>query len=474
MASRTERQGHGFDYEQAFLAKCLDLEQSAVYTSEYDAVCGDIKLQIKCIKHGCAIELGDYFRNKSKTNDFILVVGFWKDKKDNIIEEHIYRVDHSAFVSNLSYSNDIAMVAEMRLISNLKSDDERWKTFCNHHKDEYKKNNNKIDIRFKRDHKTQKRIQCAISWENFTNWFPSQFSRITFEQLQEMVNDIKSKNNNLSEMSETSVQSTGLSRSTVDQYYTKSSIAKHYIDKFNDIIKPDIDATIMEPSAGSGSFSDVLTDMFSKVLCYDIEPRKPYITKEDFLQLDTSQLTNVHCVGNPPFGRQSSLAKKFIKKCCSFSNSVSFILPKSFKKPSFDRVFPLQFHKVFEEDCPRNSFLVNEVEYDVPCVFQIWVKKDSPRVQEVPQEPIGYEFVKKDASPDIAVRRVGFYSGKAYVEHAEKSIQSHYFIKFNNNVDVDSFIEQFNKLELEFNNTVGARSISKTEFIKLINAQLTM
>jgi hypothetical protein len=42
----------------------------------------------------------------------------------------------------------------------------------------------------------------------------------------------------------------------------------------------------------------------------------------------------IHIIGNPPFGRQSSTAIKFIKKSCLFCNSLSFILPKSFKKDS--------------------------------------------------------------------------------------------------------------------------------------------
>ena len=45
----------------------------------------------------------------------------------------------------------------------------------------------------------------------------------------------------------------------------------------------------------------------------------------------------IHVIGNPPFGRQSSLAIKFIKKSCSFSDTISFILPKSFKKDSMKK-----------------------------------------------------------------------------------------------------------------------------------------
>ena len=68
------------------------------------------------------------------------------------------------------------------------------------------------------------------------------------------------------------------------------------------------------------------------------------------------------------------LNEKKCKKSCNFCNSISFILPKSFKKDSLKKSFPLNFHLIYEGDLPDKSFLVDGVEYDVPCVFQIWEK----------------------------------------------------------------------------------------------------
>ena len=67
---------------------------------------------------------------------------------------------------------------------------------------------------------------------------------------------------------------------------------------------------------------------------------------------------NIHIIGNPPFGRQSSMAIKFIKKCCSFANSISFILPKSFKKDSMKKYFEKHYHLIYEMDLlDKISFL---------------------------------------------------------------------------------------------------------------------
>lgn len=188
-----ERQRHGFEYEcrkldEFGLVKCKN------YISEYDALMGNICVQIKCIKYGCAIELGDYFRNKRKNQDFILIIGFWKGTKSNIVEEAIYYIDHKEFVSNMKYDNDAQIVAEMSLITNLHEDDKRWKEFRVKYTKDYKCNNNCIDIRFKRDHKTQKRIQCAISWKNYNNWCVNTFTKLSNEKFEEMLNDLNNNN----------------------------------------------------------------------------------------------------------------------------------------------------------------------------------------------------------------------------------------------------------------------------------------
>ncbi len=271
-------------------------------------------------------------------------------------------------------------------------------------------------------------------------------------------------------------QSVGLNRNTKDKFYTKPEIAAKYIDLFLNFVNPVFSDTIIEPSAGTGSFSDILKTKEYNILCYDIEPTKDYIHKTDFLSLETSQFKDniFHCIGNPPFGRQSSLAKRFIKQCCEFSSSVAFILPKSFKKQAFYKAFPLHFHKVYEEDCPSHSFLVNEKEHDVPCVFQIWIKKEYKRDVEDMPTPNGFKYVSQADDPDFALRRVGFYAGKASSDYHSKNKQSHYFIKLDNKDNgSEALIEKLNQHVYDTNNTVGAKSISKAEFTKVLNSLIT-
>lgn len=170
------RQQHGFEFEKNIIDE-YKLETTSDYTHKYDAYYKKIPIQIKCIKYGCSIDLADYTRNKSKKEDFILVIGFWKNTKENIVKTYSLYIDHKKYVEQMSFEYDKVMISDMKLITNLKVDDDNWKTFCKKYKDLYP-SCNMIKLRFKRDHKTQKRIQCSISWKNFNNWFLKEFKQI--------------------------------------------------------------------------------------------------------------------------------------------------------------------------------------------------------------------------------------------------------------------------------------------------------
>lgn len=281
---------------------------------------------------------------------------------------------------------------------------------------------------------------------------------------------------------------TGLKRDTLDKFYTKKEVSKKCVDLFIQKINPKSKDIIIEPSAGDGSFLEHLSiPYFLNLEAYDIEPENEKIVKKDFLTyIPTKKETSskIHIIGNPPFGRQSSLAKKFIKKSCEFCDSLSFILPKSFKKDSMIKTFPLKFHLIYSEDLKENSFVINNnVEHNVPCVFQIWIKKEQNREVKENIIPINYEFIKHESLKDllkdmsskvISFRRVGVNAGDICKENLlEKSSQSHYFIKFSKEFDLDNFIKNYKKIKGELivksEDTVGPKSISKNELNELFS-----
>lgn len=267
-------------------------------------------------------------------------------------------------------------------------------------------------------------------------------------------------------------QTTGLKRKTTDKYYTSKTAVKECMKLVNNKIKIGPTDLCVEPSAGNGSFIESIKSMFTNYKFYDLEPDNMEIIKQDYLTFDYSELHKegkIHIIGNPPFGRQSSLAIKFIKKSCEFANTISFILPKSFKKESLKKCFPLNFHLETEYDLPNDSFLVDDKSYNVPCVFQIWVKKDTHRLLPIKYVPFKYQFVKKDVDHDISFRRVGINAGDINRITEQKSEQSHYFIKFDNVLTDDLFNKLYNINYSCKDNTVGPRSISKQELMKEFN-----
>ena len=134
--------------------------------------------------------------------------------------------------------------------------------------------------------------------------------------------------------------------------------------------------------------------------------------------------------------------------------------------------FSNNFHLIFEVDLSEKSFLVNGIECDVPCIFQIWESKTELRAKVKKIDPLNFKFVDKESSPDISFRRVGVNAGTIMTDIDDKSPQSHYFIKFTNNNMIDDNIKKLKSITFEFNNTVGPKSISKPELIKEFNRLL--
>ena len=272
-------------------------------------------------------------------------------------------------------------------------------------------------------------------------------------------------------------QDVGLLRNTMDKYYTKPSVVKECIEHIQKYIQFNKEDLIIEPSAGNGSFINDIKRLTANYLFYDLEPENAEIIKQDYLTFDytciQTRYPKVHVVGNPPFGRQSSIAIKFIKKSCEYCNSLSFILPKSFKKDSLKKHFPLDYHLIYEYDIPDNSFLVDDTEHNVPCVFQIWEKRAFNREITKKLIPCGYMFVNKHDTPDISFRRVGVYAGKISKEIDDKSEQSHYFIKFDEKIS-DEFYNILSNIQFDCkDNTVGPKSISKQELMSKYNESFT-
>ncbi|WP_396189995.1 hypothetical protein [Flavobacterium sp.] len=256
----------------------------------------------------------------------------------------------------------------------------------------------------------------------------------------------------------------------MDKFYTKPEIARKCCEIIlkHKLINAEKDL-IIEPSAGAGSFIGPIKNVLraKHSIFYDIAPAHKKIKKQNFLTLIPYTKRRVHIVGNPPFGFRGSLAIKFIKKASTFCDTFSFILPRSFKKPSMKKSVPSNFCLICTHMLPKYSFIKDGLPYDVPCVFQIWKKSKGQKYIMKTLRPVGYTFARTGLNADFAVRRVGFNAGKISQYNLEVlNKNTHYFVKLNDTYDLEKIkdIESRSKKDV-----AGPYSISKREIIRKLN-----
>ena len=193
-----------------------------------------------------------------------------------------------------------------------------------------------------------------------------------------------------------------------DQYYTKAEVAKACVNMLN-LSEYDY---IVESAAGRGDFFNLLPE--DKRIGFDIDPKHKDITEADFLELDFKPPEGkILSIGNPPFGKNASLAYAFFEKSAEHSDCIAFILPRTFRKPSMINRLNRSFHLESEVLLDLSSFYVDIGEgpedYLVPCVYQIWRKRDYDRdVIEQESEHPDFSFLKKKTDYDYSDALVKF------------------------------------------------------------------
>ena len=100
------------------------------------------------------------------------------------------------------------------------------------------------------------------------------------------------------------MQDTGKFRNTRDQFYTKPCVAKECIEH---LPKSD-EYTFIEPSAGDGSFYNILG---RDTIGVDTDPKCQGLIKADFLKWSPPPSKRKYSRWNPPFRRQSCLRKHY-------------------------------------------------------------------------------------------------------------------------------------------------------------------
>lgn len=236
----------------------------------------------------------------------------------------------------------------------------------------------------------------------------------------------------------------------LDKFYTKPEIAELCIRAVPGINTYDL---ILEPSAGSGSFSNQIP----KCIAMDIAPEGEGICTQDYLEFVLpANCGRVLVIGNPPFGTRSSLAKSFIRHSIDLgASTIAFILPNTFNKLSNQKVFPPNWRLIKIIPLSGVNFTKDDKEYYVPCSFYIWTKEAGEvnlRATEFPQVP-EFSFCVRGSKEASFV--LNGNSGKIKDLNEVTNSKSEHYIKVNEGFDEQTIRNQLSDLEFDFNSSVN-------------------
>lgn len=223
-------------------------------------------------------------------------------------------------------------------------------------------------------------------------------------------------------------------------------------------------STFLEPSAGKGVFYDLMPA--KRRLGLDLEPKHPGVIQGDFFAFTGEHLKRpVVTVGNPPFGKNASLAVRFFNHAARFSHLIAFVVPMTFRKASVINRLDRHFELILDKDLPADAFEFEGENYAVPCCFQIWRRTESRRaVLGGSLRSEDFEFVTRERA-HFAVRRVGALAGKVIADFAKYSAASHYFLGCRIEPEVVARRLSACDWSLEKANNAGNPSISKRELV---------
>jgi len=227
----------------------------------------------------------------------------------------------------------------------------------------------------------------------------------------------------------------------LDQYYTPTRVATYCIETAYEVIGKENITCVLEPSAGTGSFSNLIADCEA----YDLEPKADGVIQADFLLLDIDYKKGRLVIGNPPFGSRGNLMQKFCKKSFNIADYVAFILPIN----QMNNVVSIyEFDLIHSEDLGEKDYSGKKVH----CCFNIYkrpvnglnskpnYKTEVIEVREV-REVIKNQNPKRnkelgDFQYDIAICAWGAAVGK---ECSVWQYAKTFYIKINDKLNLDYY-----------------------------------
>jgi hypothetical protein len=268
----------------------------------------------------------------------------------------------------------------------------------------------------------------------------------------------------------------------LDKFYTHLPIARECLDIVGNHFSWEDWDLVVEPSAGAGSFLNQIPTI--RKIGIDISPDSNDIIQMDFLTYIPERDGKILVVGNPPFGRVSSLAIKFFNHAGRWADVIAFIIPRTFRRTSVQNKLDLNYHLIHDSDIPMTpcSFYPK---MSVKCCFQIWEKKKKPReIVSLPTSHRDWTFLgfgPLDASgqptppegADFAIRAYGGECGEI-AEEGLNSLRPKSWHWIRSHIDQNILRERFRRIDYSVSfNTARQNSIGRADLVKLYEDYVT-
>lgn len=189
------------------------------------------------------------------------------------------------------------------------------------------------------------------------------------------------------------IETKGTNKLSLDQYYTSEEDMNYCVNKTLDVLRDNGYAIseFLEPSAGTGVFSNYLATSGLDVVALDIDPKAEDIIQTDYLTYDIEYKENRLIIGNPPYGSRLSLAKKFYDKSVGIGDYISFILPISQLN---NKQMLYKFDLIYSEDLGELIFSGNR---KVHCCLNIYVRPRNGLNKKSRSKLKDIEIVRQDS-----------------------------------------------------------------------------
>lgn len=169
-----------------------------------------------------------------------------------------------------------------------------------------------------------------------------------------------------------------------EQYYTQSDVVDLCLSEVQKHI--DLDGKkVLEACGGTGEFIKGFLRIGiqeENIVSCDIEPKHPMVKEGNYLETEFKE-TGFISITNPPFGRASSLAKKFFNHAAEHSDYICYLVPRSWRKWSTHNSLDPYFHLIADVEMPRDCFYLPDEEETkegvLNTVFQIWERRPTKR-----------------------------------------------------------------------------------------------